>query len=73
MWSIDLTAQVFEQGMQIYHFGRNRSEGKSAFAGWPWHLIPIREPDSAILYFRIYLNYPLLVPRARWCWETKLI
>lgn len=62
MWSIDLTAQVFEQGMQIYHFGEIDQEGKSAFAGWPWHLIPIREPDSAILYFRIYSNYPFIGP-----------
>ncbi len=62
LWSIDLTVQVFEAGGMIYHFGDIDLQGNSRFAGWPWHLIPIGQPESPTLYFRIYSNYPFIGP-----------
>ncbi len=59
--SVDLTLQIFEQGQMSYQFGNIDQAGNSSFAGWPWHLIPIKnilEPTT--LYFRIYSNYPFI-------------
>lgn len=56
--SVDLTLQVFESGRQVYHFGEITPDGRSSFAGWPWHMIPLEVEDRPhTLYFRIYSNY----------------
>ena len=55
--SIDLTAQIFENGTQIYQFGDFDQHGYSRFAGWPWHLIPVSSAENTTVYFRVFSDY----------------
>lgn len=56
--SIDLIVEAFIDGQRIYRHGTFNAEGKGAFAGWPWHMIPL--PTDAAgkpIYFRVYSDY----------------
>ncbi|MGB3752008.1 MAG: hypothetical protein WA945_10610, partial [Arcobacteraceae bacterium] len=56
--SIDLVAQVYLNGKQIYHFGDFDEQGKGSFQGWPWHMISLPSHSAGdYLYFRVYSNY----------------
>lgn len=56
--SIDLIAQVYLSGKQIYHFGDFDEQGKGEFQGWPWHMISLPSQSAGkYLYFRVYSNY----------------
>ncbi|MFT3904820.1 MAG: GGDEF domain-containing protein [Steroidobacteraceae bacterium] len=56
--SIDLSAQIFDAGGQLYHYGEFDAQGRARFAGWPWHLIALPEADlGRALYFRVYSDY----------------
>lgn len=56
--SIDLSAQIFDSRGQLYQFGEFDAEGRSRFAGWPWHLIEVPNADlGQTLYFRVFSDY----------------
>lgn len=59
--SIDLSAEVFHDGKQIYQFGEIDAAGHTRFQGWPWHVF--RLPDNYAehsLYFRVASDYSSL-------------
>ncbi|MGD9842804.1 MAG: hypothetical protein AB7U99_07865, partial [Steroidobacteraceae bacterium] len=56
--SIDLSAQVFDSHSKLYQFGEFDTQGRSRFAGWPWHLIDIPTADiGQTIYFRVFSDY----------------
>ena len=56
--SIDLIAQAYIKGKQIYHFGEFDKEGKGQFKGWPWHMFSLPgNVQGEYLYFRVYSYY----------------
>lgn len=56
--SIDLSAQVFDRNGKLYQFGEFDAQGRSRFAGWPWHLIAMPVADlGQPLYFRVFSDY----------------
>lgn len=56
--SIDLSAQVFDNRGKLYQFGEFDAQGRSAFAGWPWHLFAVPATDlGQTLYFRVFSDY----------------
>lgn len=58
IFSVDLIVEVYLDGRRLYRFGDFDSEGRGAFAGWPWHLIALpQDAGGKMLYFRIYSNY----------------
>ncbi|PXA03938.1 hypothetical protein DDZ13_09880 [Coraliomargarita sinensis] len=59
IYSIDLIAEVYLDGVRIYRYGTFEEDGTGRFEGWPWHLIHL--PDDypgKYLYFRVYSDYP---------------
>lgn len=55
IFSIDLIAEVFIDGQQIYHYGTFDENGQGKFEGWPWHMIHLPQDFSGkTIYFRIF-------------------
>lgn len=56
--SIDLSAQVLDAQTKLYQFGDFDTQGRSRFAGWPWHLIEFPAADLVqTAYFRVFSDY----------------
>lgn len=56
--SMDLTAQVFENGELTYAVGKIDAQGNSEFVGWPWLLVPVHTLAApTTLYFRVFSDY----------------
>jgi len=59
--SVDLTMEVFQKNLKIYHFGEIDEQGNSQFEGWPWHVFQLpNDYDQHTLYFRVFSDYPYI-------------
>jgi len=58
IYSIDTAATFYIDGREIYSWNAWRPGSEAAFAGWPWHAVPL-PADSAgkALYVSVYSDY----------------
>ncbi|HTN33747.1 MAG TPA: diguanylate cyclase [Marinobacter sp.] len=58
IYSIDIIAQVYLDGEQIYQYGAFDDQGRGRFEGWPWHEIKLPEGyGQKPIYFRVFSDY----------------
>ncbi len=55
IFSVDLIAEVYIDGSQIYHYGIFDKDGQGRFEGWPWHMVNLPNDFAGkTIYFRIF-------------------